>query len=147
MEGKMYINITHITGINNSHAEQLQDAGIFSVDDLVESTRPENLKETIRKSGVWRSALLGYGVLARAILNAENDFYKRVSGGYLLFVEDANEEEGQEENEPGDQSLPWLYGFQVVDSPDHARLFARRTRYHNEASGAGIFVPPGRWIR
>jgi hypothetical protein len=146
MEGKMYINITHITGITKAHGEQLQDAGIFSLDDLIEATRPENLADTIQQSGVWSSAILAYGALARAIFALEKDFNKRVNGGYLLFVEDELAEEP-----PDDESRNPLtrihYGFRVVGSTGPDRHYTRTTRHGKEASGEGIFVPARQWVR
>lgn len=143
----MYINITHITGINEFHKEQLLDAGIFSVEDLIEATRPENLTATIKESGVWRAALLSYGSMARAIDNAEKDFYKRVSGGYLLFVEDDPADEPPDEDESEGRPLPCFYGFRVIGKPEKDRLFVRASSHREKASAAGIFIPPGRWIR
>ena len=143
----MYINIRHMIGIPEFHLERLQDAGIFSVDDLIDATKARNLNDTRRLSGIGRSALINYGAMARSIVTAEKAFYRRVKGGYLLFVEEEGEEEPPDEQEPHEEDLRLRYGFKVVGELGKERHFVRTRQPSRHLVGDTVCIPPTRWIK
>jgi hypothetical protein len=147
MEGKMYINIRHIAGISEQHAEKLQDAGIFSAEDLIEATSAPKLAQTMAETGIWRLALLNYGVMARTILAAENDFYKLVKGGHLIFVEEDLEDEPPDEEELNGIESLHRYGFRIVGKPGRERHFVRVVGPQKAPSRQAICLPPAYWMK